>query len=108
MATTTRPGEETKSAETTRTAPVHQLILLDDDEHTYEYVIEMLGAVFGYPAERGYQLAKEVDASGRVIIYSGALEVVELKQDQVHSYGADWRIARCVGSMTAIIELAPG
>ncbi len=107
MATMTRPDQKVRTDEASKLAPVWQLILLDDDDHTYEYVIEMLGAVFGYSTERAYQLAKEVDATGRSVIYSGALEIVEMKQERVHAYGADWRIERCAGSMTTVIEPAP-
>lgn len=103
MATQTRPREET----VVRHAPRHNLILLDDDDHTYEYVIEMLGAVFGYGASKAFLLAQEVDASGRAIVYSGHLEVVELKQAKIHGYGADPRIPRCRGSMSAVIESVP-
>jgi len=105
MATKTK--EKPSTSKTTKLAPRHNVILLDDDEHSYEYVIEMLGSIFGFSGEKSYLLAKEVDASGRVIVYSGHLEVAELKRDQIHSYGADWRIPTCVGSMSAVIEVAP-
>lgn len=102
MATKTQVLPST--AEDTALAPRHNLILLDDDDHTYEYVIEMLGAIFGHSVEKAYQLAREVDASGRAIVFSAHLELVELKQQQVHSYGADWRIPQSAGSMSAVIE----
>ena len=35
-------------------------ILLDDDAHTFEYVIAMLQTLFGYPREKGFQMAMEV------------------------------------------------
>lgn len=95
---------EPTTDEKTRLAPRHNLILLDDDDHTYEYVIEMLITIFGHPSERSFQLATEVDASGRAIVFTGHLEHAELRQQQVHSFGADWRIPQCAGSMTAVIE----
>ena len=42
------------------------MILWNDDDHTYEYVIAMLMELFGYPPEKGFQMAKEVDTQGRV------------------------------------------
>lgn len=102
MATETR--EAPKVGQETRLAPRHNLILLDDDEHTYEYVIEMLGSIFGFALEKAFVIACEVDAAGRAIVYSGPLEVAELKQEQIHAYGADWRIPVCKGSMSAVIE----
>jgi ATP-dependent Clp protease adaptor protein ClpS len=72
----------------------------------YDYVIEMLKALFGYPVERGFQMAKEVDTSGRVIVSTTTKEHAELKRDQIHAYGPDSRLPRCKGSMSATIEAA--
>lgn len=90
----------------TRTIPPWQVILLDDDFHSYEYVIVMLRDLFGHAAERAFQMAREVDSTGRVIVYTGPLEHAELKREQIHAYGADIRIASCVGSMSAVLESA--
>lgn len=87
--------------------PPYNVILLDDDDHTYEYVIEMLRKVFAYPSERGYQLAKEVDTTGRVIVLTTHKELAELKRDQIQGYGSDPRLSRSEGSMSATIEPAP-
>lgn len=86
--------------------PPYHVILLDDDDHTYEYVIGMLRKLFGCVDERAYQLAQEVDTSGRVIVETTSLERAELKRDQIHSFGRDWRLPRCAGSMSATIEPA--
>lgn len=89
-----------------RKQPPYNVILLDDDDHTYEYVIEMLASLFGHPVERGYLLAREVDTAGRAIVDTTSLERAELKRDQIHAFGADPRIARCKGSMRSTIEPA--
>jgi ATP-dependent Clp protease adaptor protein ClpS len=88
--------------------PPYNVILLNDDDHSYEYVIIMLQQLFGHPPERGYQMAKEVDTSGRVIVMTTTMELAELKRDQIHAFGPDPLIARCKGSMSAEIEPAPG
>ncbi len=95
---------EERVEERTRLAPRWNVLLLDDDDHSYPYVVEMLGRVFGHAPGKAYRLAQEVDASGRVIVWTGSLEVAELKQEQVHAYGADPRIQRSAGSMTAVVE----
>ncbi len=82
------------------------LVLLDDNDHTYEYVIEMLGAVFGYGHEKAFALARLVDTQGRVTLMTGAKSDCEAKQGQVHAYGADPRLSTSKGSMSAIIEEA--
>ena len=102
------PKKATKSRHKTKKLPPYNVGLLDDDDHTYEYVIEMLGKVFGYAKERAYQLAKEVDGSGRGIVLTTHKEKAELKRDQILAYGRDTRISACRGSMTAIIEPAEG
>jgi ATP-dependent Clp protease adaptor protein ClpS len=88
--------------------PLWDVVLLDDDDHTYEYVVEMLGAVFGHAAEKAWIMACEVDAAGRVIVDTTSRERAELKQELVHAYGADWRINRCRGSMSVEIERRDG
>jgi len=86
--------------------PPYHVILLDDDDHTYDYVIGMLRKLFGCTVERAFQLACEVDRNNRVILDTTTLERAELKRDQIHSFGRDWRIPRCRGSMNATIEPA--
>lgn len=88
--------------------PPYNVVLIDDDDHTYEYVIAMLRRVFGYPVERGFQLASEVDATGRAILITTTLEHAELKRDQVHAFGADPLLARSKGAMRAVLEPVEG
>jgi ATP-dependent Clp protease adaptor protein ClpS len=91
-----------------RTTPLWNVVLLDDDEHTYEYVIEMLGKLFGHGREKAYQMACEVDGTGRVIVETTVLERAEFKQLQVHAYGPDPRLPQSRGSMHAVLEPAVG
>jgi len=100
------PALEPVVDEQTKLAPVYHVVLLNDDDHTYEYVIEMLGKIFGYGVEKAFRMAREVDTVGRVIVWTGSLEQAEVKRDRIHGYGADPRIPRCKGSMSAILELA--
>ena len=84
--------------------PQYNIVLLDDDDHTYDYVIEMLMKVFGHDAATAYKMACAVDALGRVVVDTTHKERAEVKRDQIHEYGADWRLERSVGSMSAEIE----
>jgi ATP-dependent Clp protease adaptor protein ClpS len=88
--------------------PPYNVVLLNDDDHSFEYVIHMLQRLFGHPPERGYQMAWEVHTQGRVIVDTTTKERAELKRDQIHAFGADPLITRCKGSMSAVIEPAPG
>jgi ATP-dependent Clp protease adaptor protein ClpS len=106
ISTITRPRE--KKEQKTKGLPPYNVILLDDDEHSFEYVIHMLKTLFGHPPEQGYQMAMEVHTTGRVIVATTNLERAELKRDQIHAFGPDPFIPRCKGSMSAIIEPASG
>lgn len=104
--TTALPDTEVEQEQRTKRQPPYHVILLNDDDHTYEYVIELLKALFGHPVEKGYQLARLVDTTGRAVVCTTSLERAELKRDQIHAYGPDPRIPRCQGSMSAVIEPA--
>jgi len=88
--------------------PPFNVVLLDDDDHSYQYVIEMLGELFAHPPERAYKMAREVDTTGRVIVLSTHKEKAELKRDQILAYGKDITMSRSRGSMSAFIEPAEG
>jgi len=79
------------------------VVLLDDDEHTYDYVIEMLQKLFFFPLETAFQHAVEVDTTGRTVVITCALPEAEFGRDQIQAYGADPRMPRSKGSMTAIL-----
>jgi len=102
--TETKP--KTRSRSKTKKLPPYNVILLNDDDHSYEYVITMLGEIFAHPPELGYQMAKAVDKSGRAIVLTTHRELAELKLEQIQSYGADTRISASKGSMSAVIEPA--
>ncbi len=86
--------------------PPYHVVLWNDDDHSYEYVIRMLMDLFAHPPEKGFLLANEVDTRGRVIVLTTTREHAELKRDQIHAFGKDVLIAGCKGSMSATIEPA--
>src|SRR4028118_1520534 len=83
--TVARPTE--KQERRTEGLPPYNVILLDDNDHSYEYVILMLKRIFGRPVKKGYKMAQEVDATGRVVVATTNLEQAELKRDQIQSFG---------------------
>jgi ATP-dependent Clp protease adaptor protein ClpS len=86
--------------------PLYHVILLNDDDHTYDYVIEMLTKIFGFSESKALSHAVEVDTNGTTILLTCELEKAEHKRDLIHSYGPDWRLPRSLGSMAAIVEPA--
>ena len=107
MPKTLSPPETRTSEQTTEHeehAPLYRVVLLDDDDHTYDYVIEMLQKIFVFTLEEAYRHAEEVDATGRTVLITCEKPHAEFARDQVISYGADWRLERSKGSMSAIVE----
>lgn len=82
------------------------VVLLDDQDHTYDYVIRMMQTLFGHSAEAALKVAKTVDSEGRAICATAHKELAELKRDQILAFGKDAQMAQCKGSMSAIIEPA--
>lgn len=104
----TVPRRKRRDAKRPKRQPRYQVILWNDNDHTYAYVILMMMQIFGYPPEKGYQIACEVDTRGRAIVLTTTKEHAELKRDQIHAFGKDGLIGDCQGSMWATIEPVPG
>src|SRR5437764_10831582 len=106
--TTTAAPAKAKPARKPNSQPLppYNVVLLNDDDHSFEYVIEMLQSLFAHPREMGMRLAQTVDRDGRVVVYTTHKEKAELKRDQIHAFGTDIRVATCAGSMSALIEPA--
>jgi ATP-dependent Clp protease adaptor protein ClpS len=98
--------QKTKEKEKVKKQPPYHVILHNDDDHSFQYVIGMLQQLFGHPPEKGYEMAYEVHTKGRVIVDTTSKERAELKRDQIHAFGPDKGIPRCKGSMSASIEPA--
>jgi ATP-dependent Clp protease adaptor protein ClpS len=87
--------------------PKHwHVVLLNDDDHTYQYVIMMMQALFAHPLEKAFQIAKTVDSQGRAICLTTHKEHAEFKCEQILGFGADPLMQTSAGSMSAIIEPA--
>jgi ATP-dependent Clp protease adaptor protein ClpS len=97
---------ETEVHEQERLTPLYHVVLLDDDEHTYDYVVEMLGRLFLMSPAEAFQHAVEVDTTGRTVVITCELPQAEFARGQIHAYGPDWRMPNCKGSMTAVLEPA--
>ena len=97
---------ELQKEEQDELGPLYNVVLLNDDDHTYEYVIEMLRKLFFHSREQAYQHALEVDTTGRTVVITCGLAEAEFGRDQIHAYGPDPRMPECKGSMRAIIEPA--
>lgn len=88
--------------------PLFNVVLLDDNSHTYEYVIEMLQKLFMHSEDQAYRHAQQVDLTGRTVVITCGLPQAEFGRDQIHAYGADPRMPQSTGPMRAILEPATG
>jgi ATP-dependent Clp protease adaptor protein ClpS len=89
--------------------PPYAVIVLNDDAHTFQYVVETFTKVFGYQPEKAFQLTAEIHRNGRGIVWSGPKEVAELKCDQIRSAGTDFYANPLVKSpLGVLIEPLPG
>lgn len=99
-----RTEQQVERRPKTKKQPRYNVVLWNDDDHSYEYVIVMMRELFGHNFEKGVEIAVQVDTNGKAICLTTTMEHAELKRDQIHAYGKDKLIARCKGSMAASIE----
>jgi len=97
---------ETDVHEQERLVPLYRVVLLDDNEHTYDYVIEMLQRLFLFSRVDAFQHAVEVDTTGRTVVITCELPQANFARDQIHAYGPDPRMPNSKGSMSAVVEPA--
>ena len=57
-----------KSSNGSNWFPLYRVVLLDDNDHTYDYVIEMLQKIFIFSLDQAYRHAEEVDRAGRTVL----------------------------------------
>lgn len=107
MATQTQTKTDPKPAGTSQPR-WWNVVLLNDEDHTYDYVIRMVQNLFAHPKEKAFKIAKAVDTDGRAICLTTHKEHAELKRDQILAFGRDPLMLSSKGSMTSIIEPAMG
>ena len=104
--TGTTPDTDIEQSSKDELSKLYHVIILNDDEHTFDYVIEMLQTVFAVPYATALAYTLEADSTGSSIVLTTNLEEAERKRDQVHAYGPDWRMPESRGSVTALVEPA--
>lgn len=104
----TTPEAETAEETRTRRIPPYHVILLNDDDHSMEFVVAVLMKVFGCPIERAFELMLEAHTSGRSVLWTGPKEVAELKAEQVQTFHETReRDGAQLGPLGCVIEPAP-
>jgi ATP-dependent Clp protease adaptor protein ClpS len=88
--------------------PNFHVVIWNDNEHSPEYVIEMLLRLFNHSAAKAYDITWQIDRLGKGIACTCHRELAELKREQIETYGADFALANAQRiSMRATLESAP-
>jgi ATP-dependent Clp protease adaptor protein ClpS len=90
----------------TRRFPPYHVILENDEHHSFEFVVEVLRKAIGCSEERAFVLTHEAHTKGRAIVWSGALEVAELKAEQIQSFHEIGAQGQKLGPLGVTVEPA--
>jgi ATP-dependent Clp protease adaptor protein ClpS len=102
VTTRTKP----KSSTPTRQVPPFNVILENDDDHSFEFVVETLQKALGFSAQRAFLLTNEAHSKGRAVIWTGPKEVAELKVEQIQSFHEVRAGGKKLGPLGVTIEPA--
>jgi ATP-dependent Clp protease adaptor protein ClpS len=78
-----------------------KVVLFNDEEHTYDYVVEMLTSACKLSRENAFRCAVEVDMTGKTIVYYGTRPDCEAVCSKILAYGPDHRLPQSMASMNA-------
>ena len=97
-----------KPEDNVRRLPPYHVILLNDDDHSFEFVMNVLRQVFSFPVEKAFELTREAHEKGRSVVWTGSKEVAELKAEQIQSFHEiRERDGAKLGPVDCVIEPAP-
>ncbi|HVK16774.1 MAG TPA: ATP-dependent Clp protease adaptor ClpS [Fimbriiglobus sp.] len=83
--------------------PRYSVVILNDENHSDVYVIELLRRVFGLSLDRAWELMRAIDTEGRAVVFTGSLEAARRKQEQVLASGPDPHIPNS-GLLRVLVE----
>lgn len=102
----TKTNKKNQTEEESVNYPKYVLILLNDDNHTYDYVVRMLVKLLKIDEKKAFSHASEVDKTGQSILICGTLEYLEFKKEQIENHGPDPLSRGSKTSMSCKIESA--
>jgi ATP-dependent Clp protease adaptor protein ClpS len=105
--TSTVVDTEAATEQETRRLPPYNVVILNDEEHTFPYVIELLTKLFRHSVSTAEELTRRIDRTGRAVVYTTHKELAELKRDQVIAYGPDPLVETSKGPLRCYVEPAP-
>jgi len=97
-----------KSPPKQKLAPNYHVILWNDDDHSPEYVIEMISKLFGYDFVQAHDIMWRVHNHGKAVTCTVHRELAELRREQISTYGPDITLSNVRKvSMRATLEEPP-
>lgn len=87
-----------------RTDPPCKVVLFNDEEHTYDYVVEMLVHTCRLSRENAFRCAVEVDLTGRTVVHYGSRPACDAMCARIRAYGPDHRLPQSMASMRAEVQ----
>lgn len=87
-----KPGKgktKTEPVSKPKPLPPYGVILQNDGDHSFTYVIEALQKTFGYSWGKAFRLTLTAHVAGRALVWSGSLEVAEFKRERLRGFGPD-------------------
>src|SRR5207249_11564512 len=98
------PGStvQTETGETTKDdlSKLYHVIILNDEEHTFEYVIEMLQAIFGFSHATALAHTTEADTTGSSFVWTCGVEEAEQMREQIDAFG---QVCRMLDSRVSVV-----
>jgi ATP-dependent Clp protease adaptor protein ClpS len=98
---------KSKKEHKTRRLPPFNVVLLNDDHHTMEFVVDVLQKVLGCNPQKAVILMSEAHHTGRSIVWTGPKEVAELKVEQIQSFHEVKPDGAKLGPLGVDLEPAP-
>lgn len=100
------PEEEGGTAVGTesKARPNFKVVLFNDEDHTYDYVVEMLTLSCKLPRDAAFRCAVEVDLTGRTVVFYGTESECRRICAQILKFGPDHRLPHSMSSMEAEVQ----
>lgn len=92
----------------TKLQPPYAVILHNDPINGFDFVVRVLEKVFGYGRPKAFWLTLRTHVTGRSVVWSGSLELAELRAEQIVECGPDpAQLARGAHPLGVTIEELP-
>lgn len=84
--TNPNPTLEPEVVTRTRFLPPYNVILENDEDHSMDFVVNVLRKVFGFDLTKSVQLMLAAHETGCAVVWTGPKEVAELKAEQMTTF----------------------